>query len=53
VDLTMNMIVSAFAAYEQRQEEGLLGGAASFDDMVTHLIEMSVAALTAPHSPGI
>ncbi|MDI9915911.1 TetR family transcriptional regulator [Rhodococcus sp. IEGM 1379] len=51
VDLIMNMMVSAFAAYEQRQEEGLLAGAASFDDMVTHLIEMAVGALTAPHNP--
>lgn len=48
VDLAMNMLVSAFAAYEQRQEEGLASAHASLDAIAGSLIDMLVAGLLAP-----
>jgi len=50
VDLMLNMAVSALAVFEQRRNCGNPVVDADFDEIVRHLIDMSVGALGAPDS---
>lgn len=48
--LMLNMAISALAVFEQRSASKSSVANASFDEIVTHLIDMSVGALEAPYS---
>ncbi|WP_051919136.1 TetR/AcrR family transcriptional regulator [Prescottella defluvii] len=49
--LMLNMAISALAMFEQRGASRSSVANSSFDEIVAHLIDMSVGALEAPYSP--
>ncbi|MDG3009518.1 TetR family transcriptional regulator [Rhodococcus sp. D2-41] len=50
IDLMFSMAVAALAVFEQRKTAGIPVVAASFDQTVAHVLDMSVGALLAPES---